>query len=77
MKRPAPPEPANRAKASPAPPPNKRLLWRCKKCNYRGADKEQVLEHVRGHYANQNQQQQKPVPKQPPKAQQVTANSLL
>ncbi|XP_059486109.1 uncharacterized protein LOC132202856 isoform X2 [Neocloeon triangulifer] len=57
LKRPAQPEP-QQSKAPTGLPQNKKLLWRCKKCNYRGANKEQVLEHVRGHYTNQNQQQQ-------------------
>ncbi|CAB3371545.1 Hypothetical predicted protein, partial [Cloeon dipterum] len=37
---------------------NKKLVWRCKKCNHRGMNKEEVLDHVRSHYTNPKQQQQ-------------------
>ncbi|KAF4522806.1 hypothetical protein B566_EDAN017161 [Ephemera danica] len=36
----------------PPEPGTKRLLWRCKKCNYRGINKDEVLAHVRTHYQN-------------------------
>lgn len=34
---------------------SKRTLWKCKKCNFRDANKEMVLQHVKTHYESNEQ----------------------